>query len=113
MPRWRLYQACNAAALLALKKMPSVPSRFLRELLHEVRPKMQVSRSASLGAPRDLGHSAIDVLAIRLGANVQHPQFGGGVVIDYGCDAHARVQGQFDEVGAKWLVMAQPNLTVI
>jgi len=64
MPRWRLYQACNAAASLALKKMPSVLSRFLREiqreLLHEVRPKVQVSRSASLDAPRKLGDSAIE-----------------------------------------------------
>jgi DNA helicase-2/ATP-dependent DNA helicase PcrA len=36
------------------------------------------------------------------------------VVIDYeGNGAHARVQVQFDEVGAKWLVMAYANLTVL
>jgi DNA helicase-2/ATP-dependent DNA helicase PcrA len=96
----------------------NVPSRFLREipreLLHEVRPKVQVSRSASLGAQRNLGHSVIEAPAIKLGANVQHPKFGGGVVVDYeGSGAHARVQVQFDEVGAKWLVMAYANLTVI
>ncbi len=96
----------------------NVPSRFLREipreLLHEVRPKVQVSRSASLGAPRSLGHSVIEAPTIKLGANVQHPKFGGGVVIDYeGNGAHARVQVQFDEAGAKWLVMAYANLTVL
>ncbi|UYK66543.1 DNA helicase II [Xanthomonas sacchari] len=96
----------------------NVPSRFLREipreLLHEVRPKVQVSRSASLGAPRSLGHSVIEAPAIKLGANVQHPKFGGGVVIDYeGSGAHARVQVQFDEAGAKWLVMAYANLTLL
>jgi DNA helicase-2/ATP-dependent DNA helicase PcrA len=97
----------------------NVPSRFLREipreLLHEIRPKVQVSRPASLGASRShgQGHRAIEAPAIRLGANVSHPKFGSGVVTDYeGNGAHARVQVQFDEVGAKWLVMAYANLVV-
>ncbi len=96
----------------------NVPSRFLREiprdLLHEVRPKVQVSRPASLGAARGYGHAAIEAPPVKLGANVSHPKFGGGVVTDYeGSGAHARVQVQFDEVGAKWLVMAYANLTVV
>ncbi len=96
----------------------NVPSRFLREipreLLHEVRPKVQVSRPASLGAARGGGHAALEAPPLKLGANVEHPKFGGGVVTDYeGSGAHARVQVQFDEVGAKWLVMAYANLTVV
>ncbi len=97
----------------------NVPSRFLREiprdLLHEVRPKVQVSRTASLGAARGGPvHAVVDAAPIKLGANVEHPTFGGGVVVDYeGAGAHARVQVQFDEVGAKWLVMAYANLTVM
>lgn len=97
----------------------NVPSRFLREiprdLLHEVRPKVQVSRTASLGAARGGPvHAVVDAAPIKLGANVEHPKFGGGVVVDYeGAGAHARVQVQFDEVGAKWLVMAYANLTVV
>ncbi len=96
----------------------NVPSRFLREipreLLHEVRPKVQVSRPASLGPGRGYGHAPIEAPAIRLGANVNHPKFGSGVVTDYeGSGAHARVQVQFDEAGAKWLVMAYANLTVV
>ncbi|WP_184434934.1 DNA helicase II [Xanthomonas arboricola] len=97
----------------------NVPSRFLREipreLLHEVRPKVQVSRTASLGAARGGPvHGVVEAAPIKLGANVQHPKFGSGVVVDYeGAGAHARVQVQFDDVGAKWLVMAYANLTVV
>ncbi|MEA9589415.1 DNA helicase II [Xanthomonas sp. WHRI 10064A] len=97
----------------------NVPSRFLREipreLLNEVRPKVQVSRTASLGAARGGPvHGIVEAAPIKLGANVEHPTFGGGVVVDYeGSGAHARVQVQFDEVGAKWLVMAYANLTVM
>ncbi|AZR32150.1 DNA helicase II [Xanthomonas vasicola] len=97
----------------------NVPSRFLREiprdLLNEVRPKVQVSRTASLGATRGGPvHGVVEAVPIKLGANVEHPKFGGGVVVDYeGAGAHARVQVQFDEVGAKWLVMAYANLTVV
>ncbi|PPT91759.1 DNA helicase II [Xanthomonas arboricola pv. arracaciae] len=97
----------------------NVPSRFLREipreLLHEVRPKVQVSRTASLGATRGGPvHGVVEAAPIKLGANVQHPKFGSGVVVDYeGAGAHARVQVQFDDVGAKWLVMAYANLTVV
>ncbi|PPU19397.1 DNA helicase II [Xanthomonas arboricola] len=97
----------------------NVPSRFLREipreLLHEVRPKVQVSRTASLGATRGGPvHGVVEAAPIKLGANVQHPKFGSGVVVDYeGAGAHARVQVQFDDVGAKWLVMAYANLTLV
>ncbi len=77
-----------------------LPSRFLREisreLLHDVRPKVQVSRSASLGAPRSTRHGMIGAPAITLGANVQHPKVGGVVIEDEDSGAHARVQVQFD-----------------
>ncbi len=96
----------------------SLPSRFLREipreLLHEVRPKVQVSRPASLGSSRVSGHAALEAPAIRLGASVSHPKFGEGVVTDYeGSGAHARVQVEFAEAGSKWLVMAYANLNVL
>ncbi|RBC96925.1 hypothetical protein BRM70_16215, partial [Xanthomonas oryzae pv. oryzae] len=59
-------------------------------------------------------HGVVEAAPITLGANVEHPKFGGGVVVDYeGAGAHARVQVQFDEVGVKWLVMAYANLTVV
>lgn len=93
----------------------NVPSRFLREipreLLNEVRPKVQVSRPASLGAVRG-GHAALEAPAIAMGALVSHPKFGEGVVTDFeGSGAHARIQVEFGEAGSKWLVMAYANLT--
>lgn len=96
----------------------SLPSRFLREipreLLHEVRPKVQVSRPASLGSSRVMGHASIEAPPLKLGALVTHPKFGEGMVTDYeGSGAHARVQVEFADAGSKWLVMAYANLTVI
>ncbi len=96
----------------------SLPSRFLREipreLLHEVRPKVQVSRTSSLGASRVMGHASIEAAPIKLGALVTHPKFGEGMVTDYeGSGGHARVQVEFADAGSKWLVMAYANLTVL
>ncbi|GAE57792.1 DNA helicase II [Xanthomonas arboricola pv. pruni MAFF 301420] len=73
----------------------NVPSRFLREipreLLHEVRPKVQVSRTASLGAARGGPvHGVVEAAPIKLGANVQHPKFGSGVVVDYEAPVRTR-----------------------
>ena len=98
------------------QEMYGIPSRFLREippaLLHEVRPKVQVSRPMGGAAPRrNFGHSAIEAPALPLGANVRHATFGTGVVTDFeGSGAHARVQVNFDEAGSKWLVLAYANL---
>ena len=98
--------------------MYGVPSRFLREipphLLHEVRPKVQVSRTYSSSTPRSLGHAPIEAPPLKLGANVMHAKFGAGVVTDYeGNGAHARVQVNFDSEGSKWLVLAYANLQVV
>ena len=96
--------------------MYGIPSRFLREipgaLLHEVRPKVQVSRPAFTASPRRLGHATIDESpGIKLGQNVSHAKFGQGVVTDIeGAGSHARVQVNFDDAGSKWLVLAYANL---
>ena len=96
--------------------MLGMPSRFLREippaLLHEVRPRVQVSRPVYSPRPRrDWGHAALETPALPLGANVRHPTFGPGTVTDFeGSGAHARVQVNFDEAGSKWLVLAYANL---
>jgi DNA helicase-2/ATP-dependent DNA helicase PcrA len=89
------------------------PSRFLhelpRELLHEIRPRVQVSRPLYAGRFVDDGGSAAP---IKLGQRVRHASFGEGVVIDAeGSGAHARVQVNFENAGAKWLVVAYANLT--
>jgi len=88
------------------------PSRFLhelpRELLNEVRPRVQVSRPLYGGRFVDDGGSASP---IKLGQRVRHANFGEGVVIDaQGSGAHAQVQVNFENAGAKWLVVAYANL---
>jgi DNA helicase-2/ATP-dependent DNA helicase PcrA len=97
--------------------MYGIPSRFLREipapLLHEVRPKVQVSRPMFAPQPRrQYGHAVVEESpGVRLGQNVVHARFGSGVVTDIeGNGAHARVQVNFDDAGSKWLVLAYANL---
>ena len=87
------------------------PSRFLaelpREVLSEVRPRVQVSRSWGSSS-----HAVIDDSPpLKLGQQVRHASFGSGVVVDYeGNGSHTRVQVNFENAGAKWLVLAYANL---
>ena len=89
------------------------PSRFLaeipRELLNEVRPRVQVSRPWS-GGGLDRSEAAA-AGGLRLGQRVRHASFGEGVVVDVeGGGAHTRVQVNFEADGSKWLVLAYANL---
>jgi DNA helicase II / ATP-dependent DNA helicase PcrA len=97
--------------------MYGMPSRFLREipapLIHEVRPKIQVSRPIYTPHPRkQWGHATLDEApSLRLGQNVKHATYGTGVVVDLeGSGAHARVQVNFDEAGSKWMILAYAKL---
>ena len=89
------------------------PSRFLhelpRELLHEVRPRVQVSRPL-YNARHDVSDQS--AIVFKLGQRVRHASFGEGIVVDAeGSGSHARVQVNFEDAGAKWLVLAYANLT--
>lgn len=93
-------------------------SRFLWEipvhLIEEVRgggvrrkgsPGLGSSSSAS-------GASAAD--GLQLGQRVVHPKFGEGVILNSeGRGSQARVQVSFQDVGAKWLVLAYARLEPI
>ena len=99
------------------QEMYGLPSRFLREipstLIHEVRPKVQVSRPMYQAQPRkQWGHASLqETPGLRVGQNVTHAKFGTGIVTDIeGSGAHARVQVNFDDAGSKWLVLAYANL---
>jgi DNA helicase II / ATP-dependent DNA helicase PcrA len=92
----------------------STPSRFLREippeLIEEIRPQMQVARPVG-HASRGIRESTNGV---SLGRRVKHRKFGEGVVLNSeGSGAHARVQGNFEQAGTKWLVMAYANLELM
>jgi DNA helicase-2/ATP-dependent DNA helicase PcrA len=95
------------------------PSRFLRELpserTQEVRARAGLGRpvfrrgSATLRSGRAAAEP--DLGGLQLGQRVAHPKFGEGVVLMYeGQGAHARVQVNFHDAGAKWLVLQYANL---
>jgi DNA helicase-2/ATP-dependent DNA helicase PcrA len=98
-------------------EMYSRPSRFLREipaqLLHEVRPRVQVSRPVYNN--RSVAAARVDSTPpLKLGQRVRHTTFGEGVVVDYeGSGAHTRVQINFEGAGQKWLVLAYANLELL
>jgi len=77
------------------------PSRFVGELppelVEDIRPRVNVAQAR---APRAAG----DGLPA-LGMRVRHAKFGAGTVIGVeGQGEHARIQINFDNAGAKWLV---------
>jgi DNA helicase II / ATP-dependent DNA helicase PcrA len=115
--RQKLVLCYAEARRLHGQDMYGMPSRFLREippaLLHEIRPKIQISRPMYTPQPRkQWGHVSLDESpGVQLGQNVVHATYGSGVVTDIeGSGAHARVQVNFDDVGSKWLVLAYAKL---
>jgi DNA helicase II / ATP-dependent DNA helicase PcrA len=97
------------------------PSRFLQEvpaeLLQEVRLRGAVSRHfRTTGARPHAGGNALvdDDGALRIGQRVLHGKFGEGVVLQSeGHGERARVQVNFADAGAKWLMLGFANLEVL
>ncbi|MEM6707447.1 MAG: DNA helicase II [Pseudomonadota bacterium] len=96
------------------------PSRFIREipqaLLQEVRLNSSVQRPYD--APRTRGTAAAlfedDNAALRIGQSVRHGKFGEGVVLQCeGSGDRARVEVNFAEAGAKWLMLGYANLEML
>ncbi|MDX1625020.1 MAG: DNA helicase II [Wenzhouxiangellaceae bacterium] len=83
------------------------PSRFVGELpgelVEDIRPRLNVSRAR---APRD------DTGGLpSLGSRVRHAKFGAGTVLSVeGQGDSARIQINFDDAGAKWLVAGYATL---
>ena len=93
------------------------PSRFVGELpaalLEEIRPRMSISLPVYRDEerPRTRFEEEHDT-GLEVGQQVLHGKFGTGIVIDQeGRGKQARVQVNFEEAGAKWLVLAYANLT--
>jgi DNA helicase-2/ATP-dependent DNA helicase PcrA len=102
------------------------PSRFIAELpedlLEEVRPRIQVSRpmiGSGYRPPSPAGKFREPVAepsapGIKLGARVRHGRFGDGVILNLeGQGAQARVQVNFEQQGAKWLMLSYANLEIV
>ncbi|MGR6425449.1 DNA helicase II [Aeromonas veronii] len=101
------------------REMFHKPSRFIREMpaecLEEIRLRTQVSRPTQYGRfSQNEVQQSFDASGIKLGQRVLHPKFGEGVVLNFeGVGQQSRVQIQFDEVGAKWLVTAYARLEAL
>ena len=100
----------------------NVASRFIqelpRELLEEVRPRIQLARPGS-APPTSRARPAAGAAepaagGIRLGARVRHGKFGEGVVLNLeGQGPHARVHVNFEHQGAKWLMISMARLETV
>ncbi len=98
----------------------SRPSRFIEEmpaeLIEEVRPRVAVQRPyAPAGRrPRKTAgrtHVPKQEWPFQLGQPVIHKKFGEGTVMAFeGQGDHTRIQVNFQQAGAKWLVLAYANL---
>ena len=94
------------------------PSRFLLEIPSEVLEEVRVGGVAQPAFGRSgLSESSLleeDGAALRMGQRVMHGKFGEGVVLQ--CEGNgdrARVQVNFSEAGAKWLMLGYANLQAL
>ena len=118
--RSELVLSCAESRRLHGSESYALPSRFLREipdeLVEEVRTRVDVRRplyGQQEAASSPTFHSDA-IAAFQLGQRVRHMKFGEGVVLNCeGQGSHARVQVNFSEQGAKWLVVAYANLEVM
>jgi DNA helicase-2/ATP-dependent DNA helicase PcrA len=90
-----------------------LPSRFLREIPVEVTEEVRARPNISRPYQSPAGHLSVaqEESGFRLGQRVIHKKFGVGTVLNAeGQGAAARVQVNFENAGAKWLVVSYANL---
>ncbi|MGL4717086.1 MAG: DNA helicase II, partial [Aeromonas sp.] len=115
----KLYLCYAESRRIYGREMQHSVSRFIREIpaecLEEIRLRTQVSRPTQYGRfSQNEVRAIFDASGIKLGQRVLHPKFGEGVVLNFeGVGQQSRVQIQFDEVGAKWLVTAYARLEAL
>ena len=95
------------------------PSRFLGEIPEELLSEIRAKAKTTYSAPQRNHSSWVDDQSthesgISVGANVSHPKFGDGVVVNIeGQGEYARIQINFPDAGSKWLVLAYANLSLL
>ena len=83
-------------------------SRFLGELPPELLDEVRLCAAVT---PAVFGQAEHDTDGFSPGQRVSHRRFGDGVVLNLeGRGSQARVQVNFEQAGAKWLVLAYANL---
>ncbi len=94
------------------------PSRFLQEvpqdLLQEVRMGGAVQRPYGNGGSAEAAWNESELPGLRMGQRVRHAKFGEGVVLQSeGSGDRARIEINFADVGAKWLMVGYANLQAL
>ncbi|MCX4027008.1 DNA helicase II [Endozoicomonas sp. SM1973] len=99
------------------------PSRFIKEIPTELVNEIRINASITRPTYTRIAPRAVQVIAdkspipetdLQVGQRVLHSIFGEGTIINYeGQGAQARVQVNFANEGAKWLVVAYAKLEVI
>jgi len=90
-----------------------LPSRFLKELPNDCVQMERLGGSVqpTLARASGFGSGPKEEVGFAPGDKVQHAKFGEGVVLNLeGSGDHARIQVNFKDHGAKWLVIGYANL---
>ncbi|NNM51533.1 MAG: DNA helicase II [Pseudomonadales bacterium] len=83
----------------------TIPSRFLREIPQELLQNVRMTQQEVPSTQAGSSGSAM------LGQRVRHPRWGEGVILAYeGSGPQARVQVNFADLGAKWLIAQYARL---
>jgi len=111
----KLYLTMAEQRRLHGREQYNPPSKFVGELpgelLEEIRPRMSISLPVYREDHSPTRFEEHQDTGLELGQQVLHRKFGVGTVVDQeGRGTQARVQVNFEEAGAKWLVLAYANL---
>ncbi|MCG6943291.1 MAG: ATP-binding domain-containing protein, partial [Thiohalocapsa sp.] len=110
----RLYLTHTESRRLHGREEYPMPSRFLREMPGELLEEVRGSGVSQPYAGGKRGAQPAAAGGFRLGQQVVHPKFGSGVVLGTeGSGNQARIQVNFETVGAKWLVLAYARLDAV
>ncbi len=115
--RRRLYLSHTQTRMLHGQTRYNIASRFLEELPAELLKQLNTSAAqfaptVTSAPPAGYGRGApVTVGGFRIGQNVMHPKFGGGVIVQAeGRGNDARVQVNFRDEGLKWLALEYAKL---
>ncbi len=118
--RKRLYLTFAQTRMLHGQTRYSLASRFLEEIPEGLKkwltPRIARRREFAFAASpqkkeKFFQDRTADAIGFRIGQNVTHPKFGGGVIVDAeGDGGDARVQVNFGRQGVKWLAVAVAKL---
>jgi DNA helicase-2/ATP-dependent DNA helicase PcrA len=94
------------------------PSRFVQEipsaLVQEVRLSGAIQQGYGAAGQGDPYAVDAEAIGLRMGQRVRHAKFGEGVVLQSeGSGDRARIQVNFADAGAKWLMLGYANLEAL